>query len=98
MNRFDNLLFGLFTGIIGTIIGIFVFFLLQYFSMGLGNFLAFIFHPDNRSIVLAPVISLGAIFNLAIFFFYLNRRMYKAGNGIILALFVCIVIVLILKS
>jgi len=93
MQKLDRFWFGLLLGIIGTPIGMVIYYFLQFHGGDFEGFKTLLKEP----IILAPMISLGAILNLGIFFLLINRKWYRSGYGVIGATIIYVVIVLILK-
>ena len=93
MQKLDSFVFGLFTGLAGGGVGMFIYYLLQFHNMDFKDFIVFAKQPS----ILSPLISLGAIFDLGLFFLYLNRHWAKASRGVIFSLFIFVIMVAILK-
>lgn len=86
MSRYiDTVWSGLAIALFGEIIGlIFIFFVYDnwQFAVSLNSFIEDVFFggPDRQ----AALISLAMVFNLALFFYLLNKSYFKAAKGVIM--------------
>ena len=94
MKKFDNIWVGAIIGVATSMISILVFYFLKFTDTSLADYLKLL--AQNRYLF-APIVSLAGVPNLAIFFIFINRDKYKSARGIILATFILVVVVLIIK-
>jgi hypothetical protein len=95
MAKLDKLWFGLVCGLLGPVLGMFIFYLLKFSNMPISGFLDVMKDP----LVLSPMLSLGAfLVNLGLFFLFLNKGWNAPARGVIMATFLHVAIVLILKA
>lgn len=92
-SKYNSLVLGLIFGLIVPVILVFVFYLLKYPDLNTGEFLRLFF--DLK--ILTHLISLCAIPNLIIFFIFIGRNYYLSARGVILATFIIVAIVLIIR-
>jgi hypothetical protein len=92
--KWDKMLVGLLTGIIGAGIGFVIYGIYYSFRYGISfNYFVNNVFLGNRSLI-APIISLSLLFNILPFYFYINRNFYRAGRGIILSFFVFALVII----
>lgn len=89
----DSQIIGFIFGLTGPFVGCFIYYLLQFSSMTIHEFVLFVMESDS----LSKVISLSAIFNLAIFFVFIYLKLDKSARGVILGTFIYVLIVILLK-
>ena len=94
MDRYDKLWFGAVIGVLTSIISLIVFYFIKYEYSSFGEYVRIILH--NKSL-LAPLLSLAGIPNLVIFFIFLNRNKYRSARGVILATFILVIAVGLIK-
>jgi hypothetical protein len=85
-SKFDQIYIGLIIGLLIPIITVFTVFL---FSQHGKTFLEFI-HEYNERQILTKLVSLCALPDLGIFYLLLNKQWYKAGKGVIAAVFMMV--------
>jgi hypothetical protein len=87
----NSILFGVFCGIIGTLIGTLIYYLFLRHaaeplgSRGITDTLSEFLRNARASRSLHMVLSIGAIFNLLVFFVFVWTKSYRAGYGVIYA-------------
>lgn len=91
MKNKKDFIIGFLIGILGSFVGCFI--VLQFFTKA-----GFIegFTMMREAGMIGKVITLGAILNLIIFYFLLNKNKELMARGVILAMFVLTVLTLIL--
>jgi hypothetical protein len=84
---------GFILGLIGPLMGAVAFYLMQFSDM------PFIYFLENaiKAGVQTELISLCTVFNLLIFFIFIWSNLQAAARGVILATFIYVIIVLVLK-
>ncbi len=94
-HKFNQIYVGIICGIIGPIIGFFIYYLMQFSDVKSfsGFFQMFLTRTDLQS----KILSLCLIFNLVLFFVFLKFDFRSAALGILYATFGYIPIVLYLK-
>lgn len=73
--------------------GAYIYYLLQFSNMSLEEYLRGIVYSGS----LAAVISLSCIFNLIVFFLFLRINLNLSARGVILATFVYVLAVVLIK-
>lgn len=91
--RLNNQLVGFLVGLFGPVIGLILFYLIQFNEMPFIYFLENIIKAD----VQAELISLCTVFNLLLFFLFIWSNQQLAARGVILATFLYVVFVLVIK-
>jgi hypothetical protein len=92
-NFFDKQIVGFISGIIGPVIGGILFYFMQFSEITFRNYLENAIKADIQS----ELISLSTVFNLLVFFIFIWLNLQKAARGVILATFIYVLIVMILK-
>lgn len=80
-SKYNKLLIGLLLGIIIPVITLLTFTFIKSDSTNVVHYLKFV----SRVSLMSNVLSLCAIPNLAIFYFFINKEYYYSGRGVILA-------------
>ena len=93
MIKKNSQLLGFILGIIGPMIGAVIYYFMQFSHMPLQEFFEMAIETDQ----LGSVISLSVIFNLFIFFFFIWKNLALSARGVILATFVYVLIVILVK-
>lgn len=94
MRKFDNMLLGAAIGIITSILSLIVFYYMRYDYLPFEDYINTLF---RHKAMFAPLISMAGIPNLILFFLFLNRQKYKTARGLILATFILVIAVGIIK-
>ncbi|MBL6962584.1 MAG: hypothetical protein ISR55_02075 [Bacteroidetes bacterium] len=94
MKKNDNLWLGVVIGLLMSIISIFVFYLIKFRQQELSYYLSTLIR--NKSLF-APLLSLAGIPNLVIFYFFLNNEKFRTAKGLILATFILVLAVVLIK-
>ncbi|TVR80873.1 MAG: hypothetical protein EA412_04125 [Chitinophagaceae bacterium] len=89
----DSVYIGFALGLIGAFAGTLLIYLSRFSYMGVLEYYQTIW--DSR--ITGPIISLGAILNLLVFFLLYWLKFFKMARGVIASMFFLVVIVLILK-
>ena len=92
MRKYDKQFIGFVFGIIGPVLGSFFYHELVS-DLPYKEFIELIIETDSS----AAVISLSAIFNLVVFFYFIWIKLNLAARGVILATFVYVLLVILLK-
>jgi hypothetical protein len=92
-DKFDNILTGTLAGVIAAFVFLLAFYFIKFSNASFSLYLSLI----TSSKMLSPLISLSGIPNLLIFFLFLNRKKYKSAKGVILATFILVLAVIIIK-
>ncbi len=79
--KYDKLITGLVPGILVPILAIFLFYIAKFNDLTPEAYFNYIKSPG----ILAPILSLGIVFNLLVFYLLINRDYYRAARGVILA-------------
>lgn len=79
----DDLRFGLLLGFIAPVIGMLLYYLIQFRNViSLEEFIQTIF---SQSTLLTAVVSVSLVANAAVFTFYVNKRLDQTAKGIFIA-------------
>lgn len=92
--KFDEVYLGIITGIIVPIISVSIYYFIKYADNQ--SIIQFILSLQGRGLF-SKIISLAAIPNLLLFFIYLWTNRNFSARGVIIATFVYVIFVLILK-
>ena len=94
MKRFDNIWLGTVIGVATSAISILAFYLIKFTEISLIEYIRLLL--QNRYLF-APIVSLAGIPNLVIFYLFINRDKYKTARGVILATFILVAVVVVIK-
>lgn len=89
----DHFLVGFISGLMGPLIGFYFYYLLFFRYMGFTSF----FHHVAETGKIISVLSVGVIFNLALFFLFYQTEKDKSLRGIVGATFIYAFVVLYFK-
>jgi hypothetical protein len=90
----DKLLYGTIAGILGPLIGFVIYYILLFSHL---DFLAFIETFMKFQNMQSPIISISLIFNLVLLYGVFRYNLTEFGRGIVLATFLYVPLVFILK-
>lgn len=90
---FNKLYIGLIAGLIAPIIAMLLYYLIKFNEVSLASFLRTTYHYK----ILLNILSLCVIPNLAIFYLFINRKMFNGAKGVIMACFIYALAILISK-
>jgi hypothetical protein len=93
MNKYDKLYIGIITGIIAPLIGVIIFYLINFSSETILNFLT----ESVKNKLLSPLLSLCAIINLGLFYLYLHFNYLYNARGVILSTLIFGLVIVIIK-
>ena len=93
MKKSDSQFLGFCCGLIGPLIGGYLYYLMLFRQMGINEF----FQTMIKSGSVAQVISLAAVFNLIVFFIFIWLKFDKSARGVILATFLYVLSVILIK-
>ena len=79
----DSILLGIPVGLIGPVIGVLVFYFVNFSTSNISNF----FRMAAAQNLLSPLLSLCAVINLGVFFLFIKINYLKTARGIILSTF-----------
>ncbi|MDW8272651.1 MAG: hypothetical protein RMJ53_00285 [Chitinophagales bacterium] len=79
--RYDKFLVGFVPAMIAPWIGVLLFYLAKFSDMSLRDYFIMIFKPQ----IFSPIMSLGVVLNLFIFFLFISRNYYIAARAVIFA-------------
>jgi hypothetical protein len=85
-SKFDELYIGLIIGLLVPLLTVFIVFV---FLGGNSSFFEYIKEYNQRHI-LTKLVSICAIPNLGLFYFFINKEWYKSGKGVIASVFLMI--------
>ncbi|TND08067.1 MAG: hypothetical protein FD123_2621 [Bacteroidetes bacterium] len=83
--RFDHIALGFVLGLIMPFIGMYGYYFFTYRTQI--DFLYFIDFASTTTRAIVPLLSLGCILNLGLFFLFMWRDRYKSARGVIIATF-----------
>ena len=90
---YNKLLTGLVLGILLPSISVLLFYLVKHPAKSFYDFLVLVTEMD----VISPILSLCALPNLGIFYFFINREWWYSARGIILATLLWAILVFLVK-
>ncbi len=93
MNKYDKLYIGIITGIIAPLIGVIIFYLINFSNETILNFLT----ESVKNKLLSPLLSLCAIINLGLFYLYLHFNYLYNARGVILSTLILGLVIVIIK-
>ena len=91
--KFDNQIVGFICGMIGPLIGGFLYYLMLFRHLALQEYIQMMINSDS----VAPIISISAVFNLLVFFVFIWLKMDRSARGVILATFMYVLAVVLIK-
>lgn len=94
MKNLNSMWIGVTIGIIMSVISILAFYLLKFQDYTLNTYFVILFHTKS---LFAPMVSLAGIPNLVFFYLFINKEKYKTARGIILATFILVLGVVLIK-
>lgn len=93
INLKDNFIIGMLIGILGPALGIVIFFYVNFPDSEITQFLQL----SVKSKLMSPLLSLCCVINLALFYLFVQRDIFKTSRGIILATFLYGFIIAMIK-
>lgn len=94
MKKYDKLWIGVVIGLVMSVISIIAFYLIQFNGRDFSSYLTTLFRTKS---LFAPLLSLAGIPNLVIFYLFINKEKYKTAKGLILATFILVLAVILIK-
>ncbi|HPD65914.1 MAG TPA: hypothetical protein P5050_09320 [Bacteroidia bacterium] len=94
MKKYDHILLGTAIGILSIIIVVVVFYLAKFTFVSFSDYLSTL---TSYKKMLSAMISLAGLPNLLFFFIFLNKEKYNTAKGLILATFILVLIVVVIK-
>lgn len=91
--RYDKFLTGFVPGIIAPWLGVVLFYAAKFSYMPFTNYMKLVFTPT----IFSPMMSLGVVMNLFVFFLFISRNYYVAARAVILASILYAIPILIVK-
>lgn len=89
----DSILLGIPVGLIGPVIGVLVFYFVNFSTSNFSNF----FRMAAAQNLLSPLLSLCALINLGVFFLFIKINYLQTARGIILSTFLYGLVIVGLK-
>ena len=89
----DSILLGIPVGLIGPVIGVLVFYFVNFSTSNISNF----FRMAAAQNLLSPLLSLCAVINLGVFFLFIKINYLQTARGIILSTFLYGLVIVGLK-
>ena len=93
-HKFNRIYYGVICGIIGPVIGFWIFYLMQFSHKSPGSFIELFL---ATKVIQSKILSLSLIFNLGLFFLFLKFDFRSAALGVLYATFAYIPVILYLK-
>jgi hypothetical protein len=94
MKKYNNLWLGVVIGVFMSILALFVFYLAKFSDKELSSYFSTLFRNKD---LFAPLVSLAGIPNLVVFYLFLNREKYNTAKGLIMATFILVLAVILIK-
>jgi hypothetical protein len=91
--KYDKLWIGLLSGILVPLITLFLYYKISYSFIKIDTFLFKMFVSN----IFTPLLSLCVVVNLGLFFIFINKTVYYAARGVIMATLFYAIIVFALK-
>ncbi len=92
-SKFDAPLVGLILGVIVPLFGVFIFYKFNFKTLDFGEFIDYV----SRKGMFPQLLSLSVIANLGLFFTFIWKKFYYSAKGVIMATFLYVLVVIILK-
>jgi hypothetical protein len=92
-DKLDSIILGTVVGVLMPFLCLLIFYFYKFTGASFSLYLILMYTGK----LLSPMISLSGIPNLAVFFIFLNKKKYKSAKGVILATFLLVLAVLIIK-
>ncbi len=93
MAKKDSMIVGLIFGILAPLLGIIIYWFIQFREMKLSEFFSHIIVYK----LISPALSLSLLINLGIFFLFLQKEYYLATRGVLFATFIYAGIIVLAK-
>lgn len=93
MIKKDSMILGMICGILSPLLGIILYWLLQFHEMKLSEFISHILTYK----LISPTLSLALLLNLGVFFLFLRKEYYLSSRGVLFATFTYAGIILLAK-
>ncbi len=94
MKGYNSVSLGAVIGVVMAVISIMAIYLIQFTDLTITEYFTALFQNKR---LFAPVVSIAGIPNLGIFYLFINKNKYQSARGIILATFILVVIVILIK-
>lgn len=94
MKKYDRIGLGTVIGLLSIVVVIVVFYIAKFTFVSFHEYLSTITSYEK---MLSAMVSLAGIPNLLFFFLFLNKEKYNTAKGIILATFILVLIVVLIK-
>jgi len=86
INKFDQIYFGTLLGLIIPLMLFLGFYMIKKENQSVMEFI----NSASIKFLMTKIISICTLPNLGIFYFFINKEMYKSGKGVILAVFIIV--------
>ncbi len=94
MKKYNSIYIGVLIGVLSVFLSFIVFYLIRFNNISLTDYFGTLFHNKG---ILSPLLSLAGIPNLVFFYLFINKNKYKTARGIILATFILVLAVVLVK-
>jgi hypothetical protein len=91
--RYDKFITGFIPGLVAPWLGVVLFYAAKFSYMPFANYMKFVFNPT----IFSPMMSLGVVMNLFVFFLFISRNYYVAARAVILASILYAIPILVVK-
>ncbi|MBX2904341.1 MAG: hypothetical protein KF872_12405 [Chitinophagales bacterium] len=91
--RYDKFITGFIPGIVAPWLGVVLFYVAKFSYMPFTNYMKFVFMPP----IFSPMLSLGVVMNLFVFFLFISRNYYVAARAVMLASILYAIPILVVK-
>lgn len=91
--RYDKFISGFILGLIAPWLGVLLFYVAKFSYMPFSEYMNYVFNPR----VFAPLLSLGIVMNLMVFFIFIWRNYYVSARAVILASILYIIPIVVAK-
>jgi hypothetical protein len=79
--RYDKFIVGFIPGMLAPLLGVVLFYVAKFNHLSFAEYLTFVKMPH----IFSPMMSLGVVMNLFVFFIFIQRNYYRAARAVIFA-------------
>ena len=94
MKKYNSMYLGVIIGVLTAFLGFIVFYFIKFSDISLSDYFGILFHNKG---ILSPLLSLSGVPNLVFFYIFINKDKYKTARGLILATFILVLAVVLVK-
>lgn len=91
--RYDKFITGFIPGMIAPILGVLLFYVAKFNDYLFEEYIRLVMSPE----IFSPMMSLGVVMNLFVFFLFISRNYYRAARAVIFATIIYSIPILVVK-